>query len=359
MQLSQTAVDTLEEKLLSKVKWLSAALILSVSLCGCDGQVKPSETAEQNTVTFFAMDTAMDLTSYGDAQNLEQAKGRVAELESLFSVTDESGELYEVNHNGRAILSDDTLSLLSNGLELCRRTKGALDLSICPVVRVWGFTTGNYHVPDDSELSELLSHVDYTGISLNRDTKTVTLRHGMEIDFGSIAKGYTGDQLLKLFQESGITSALLNLGGNVQALGSKPDGSPWRVAVKNPTGDGILGVLSIEDRAVITSGGYERYFESGGQIYWHIIDPATGYPAQNGLISVTVVGESGVVCDGLSTALFVMGPEAAVGLWRASDDFEAVLVLEDGSVSITEGLESTFTLTGSYADVPLTVIRHD
>ena len=166
---------------------------------------------------------------------------------------------------------------------------------------------------------------------------------GVELDLGAVAKGYTGDQLMALLAREGIASAIVELGGNVQALGTKPDGSPWRVAVRDPAGDGSVGVVEVVDQAVVTSGGYERYFEEDGVRYWHIIDPATGWPARSGLASVTVVGESGLLCDGLSTALFVMGREGALEHWRQHRDFEAVLVSEDGSVTITAGLEGRFT----------------
>ena len=144
-------------------------------------------------------------------------------------------------------------------------------------------------------------------------------------------------------KQGGAASALLDLGGNIQAVGSKPDGSPWRVAIRDPAGDGNIGVVEVADQVVVTSGGYERYFEEDGVLYWHIIDPATGWPARSGLTSVTVVGESGLLCDGLSTALFVMGREGALEHWRQHRDFEAVLVSEDGSVTITAGLEGRFT----------------
>ena len=194
------------------------------------------------------------------------------------------------------------------------------------------------------EAQALLAHVDYTKIDFDRKQSAVTLPPDMEIDLGSVAKGYTGDQILSLLREADVTSALLNLGGNVQALGSKPDGSPWRIGVQNPLGDGYIGVLEVTDQAVITSGGYERYFVEDGKTYWHIIDPATGAPAHSGLISVTIIGGSGLMCDGLSTALFVMGLEDAAQFWRETGNFEAVFVTEDGQITITEGLTDRFSL---------------
>lgn len=318
----------------------------------------PSAGGSPNETILFAMDTVMKLTVYGDEALLTAAEARINELEDKLSVTNENSEIYAVNHNGSGALSGDTADLLSKALDLCRRTQGALDLSIYPVVRAWGFTTGEYCVPGNDVLSKLLTHVDYTRIAFDEKAGQVSLEPGMEIDLGSVAKGYTGDQLVSLFQQAGVTSALVNLGGNIQALGSKPDGSPWRIAVQDPLGDGYIGVLDVVDQAVITSGGYERYFEEDGQTYWHIIDPATGAPARSGLISVTIVGDSGLLCDGLSTALFVKGYEGAVDFWREAGDFEMVLVLEDGQIALTEGLEDQFSLADPSAEEVL-VIRHD
>lgn len=318
-----------------------------------------AEETRAYSSTIFAMDTVMDLTVYGDAAVMDRMEERIFRLESLFSVTDADSELYTLNHTGSCFLSEETGDLLLRALTLCERTNGALDISIYPVVQAWGFTTGSYQVPSDQTISELLGRVDYTKVQYDSADRTAQLPEGMEIDFGSIAKGYTGDCLVALLKENGVASALLNLGGNVQALGSKPDGSAWRIAVQAPDGDGYIGVLELTDQAAITSGGYERYFEQDGTVYWHIIDPATGKPARSGLVSVTVVGESGALCDGLSTSLFVMGLEDAAALWRASNDFEAVFVDEDGNVTITEGLEDCFTLSDAWAEAGFTVLRRD
>ncbi len=293
--------------------------------------------------TFFAMDTVMTLRLYqgGDGSLLDRAEARVRELEGLWSVTDGASEISTLNHDGSAELSPETADLLRTALDMCRRTDGALDISTYPVLRAWGFTTGEYSVPGGEAIAALLPLVDYGRVAL--EAGAAALPPGMEIDLGSVAKGYTGDALAALLKQGGAASALLDLGGNIQAVGSKPDGSPWRVAIRDPAGDGHIGVVEVADQVVVTSGGYERYFEEDGVLYWHIIDPATGWPARSGLTSVTVVGESGLLCDGLSTALFVMGREGALEHWRQHRDFEAVLVSEDGSVTITAGLEGRFT----------------
>lgn len=336
------------------MKRFLACLLACLLLTGCaGGQSSPDAAA----LTVFAMDTVMELTAYGaDEDVMQRAQQRILELEGLLSVTDADSEIYALNQTGTAALSADTAALLERGLALCARTDGALDLSIYPVLCAWGFTTGSYQIPDAQTLSALLERVDHRQIVLSDGEAAIPA--GMQVDLGSVAKGYTGDQVAQLLRDSGVTSALLNLGGNVQAVGGKPDGSDWRVAIQDPESSGYLGVLSLRDQAAITSGGYERYFVGeDGQTYWHILDPATGAPAHSGLISVTVVGESGTTCDALSTALFVMGLDRAAELWRDGRDFEAVFVSEDGSVAMTAGLVGHFSLAQEYADRPLTVIE--
>lgn len=315
---------------------LSLCLSL-VLLAGC--APAPAQAAPAAERTFFAMDTVMTLRLYqgGDEALLDQAEDQTRELEALWSVTDENSEIYALNHGGSAAgLSPETADLLDTALGMCERTDGALDISIYPVLRAWGFTTGEYAVPDDETLAVLLSHVDYTQV-LQEGTSAI-LPDGMEIDLGSVAKGSAGWRLAHLLKKNGVTSATLDLGGNIQTVGAKPDGSPWRIGIRNPDGDGNLGVVEVTDKAVVTSGGYERYFEQDGVRYWHILDPKTGKPARNGLASVTVVGENGVLCDALSTALFVMGKEKAIAFWLNNVfdlHFGLILVEEDGFITYT------------------------
>lgn len=336
-----------------KKYFISAMLSALLFLTGCSAESSP----EPVQGTFFAMDTVMDFTIYGESGLIDQSESLIASLESLVSVTDTGSELYAINQTGSGTLTGKASSLMEQALEICRRTDGALDLSIYPIVRAWGFTTGSYQVPDEAEIQALLPLVDYRKIQYDAATGTVTLPEGMEIDLGSVAKGYAGQLVAQMLREHGVQSALLNLGGNVQTVGTKPDGSPWQIGIKDPQGEDAMMVLSVEDQAVVTSGGYERYFEQDGQTYWHIMDPSTGHPADSGLISVTIVGDEGVVCDGLSTALFVMGLEKAADLWAQSGDFEAVFVTASGEVYITEGLRDRFALTEQYADTPVSVIE--
>lgn len=305
---------------------------------------------------FFAMDTLFSLRVYGaqGEEALKQCETKVRELESLLSVTRQDSDVWRLNaSDGQNIegipVSADTYSLLSSAISLGTETEGALDITLYPVLREWGFTTGEYRIPEAERIQTLLQKVDYQSILLKSSMSegeqgAVYVQEGVEIDLGAVAKGYTGDCLLGILRDMGVTSAMLDLGGNVQTLGAKPDGSPWRIAVRNPFDRAKeLGVLEITDKVVITSGSYERYFTGeDGRDYWHILDPADGYPADHGLVSVTVVGDSGVRCDGLSTALFVMGRDRAVDFYQRQQDFEMLLVTEEGGLQITEDLMDCF-----------------
>lgn len=319
----------------------SALLILSMLLTGCAPKAAPHEQR------FMAMDTYMHFTVYGDSTAAVRAQEELLYLDRLLSVTDEGSEVYAVNHRTAQTqdLSPELTALLEQALILARQTGGSFDPTIYPVVRAWGFTTSSYRVPEADELAALLPLVGHEKVVLHGHS--LALPADMQLDFGGIAKGWAGDRAAQLLRGCGVTSAILRLGGNIHTIGTKPDGSLWNIGIEDPDTGGTLGTLSVADLAVITSGSYQRNFTWDGGFYHHIIDPSTGYPADSGLTSVTVVGEHGTRCDALSTALFVMGLESASQFWREQGDFEAVFVSESGTVSITAGLEDSFTLSPS------------
>lgn len=323
-------------------------LLTALLLTGCGGSSTPSpEPAAEHSVEFFAMDTYMSFRFYGgDASMEKQLSSFVTDMEKELSVVREDSAVSELNRSGSVQLSDAGADLLRQTLSLCAETDGALDISVYPVVRAWGFTSakpaeGSSRIPARDTLAALLEKVDYRQIRL--EGNRVFLPEGMEIDLGAVAKGYAGGAMAVMLKDAGVESALLALGGNIQAVGCKPDGSPWRVGIQSPDKDGLLGVLSVSDRAVVTSGGYERFFtDDDGNIWWHIMDPGTGFPAKSGLLSVTITGENGLACDALSTALFVMGPDDAVRYWQSHRDFEMVLATEDGRLLLTPGAAEIF-----------------
>ena len=322
-----------------------AALLLAGVLSGCSA---PSEEMQQPVErSLFAMNTYMTFTVYGeDAQAaLQEAEECIQQVEGLWSVTDEDSEIYQANHSGGqpVTVSEETAEIISFALELAQRTGGALDPTIYPVLTAWGFTTNSKQVPSQQQIAQLLEQVGYDRIRLNGTELTVP--DGMELDLGAVGKGYTADLVTEILRRHGVTSALISLGGNIQAIGSRPDGSDWRLGIRAPWESGNLGVLTVSDAAVVTSGGYENYFDDEqGNIYWHILDPSTGYPADSGLQSVTIVGREGKMCDALSTALFVMGAQSAEQYWRENGGFEMLLVTDSGEILITEGIAENFTL---------------
>ena len=318
----------------------SLFICICVFLCGC-------YYPQKRSATFFAMDTVMEISLYGEEKLLGGCKDVIYDLEKKLSVTDDKSDVYILNSNGRHTFDEDTLGLILRAIELCDLTGGAVDVTVYPLVKAWGFTTGEHRVPENGEISSLLSSVGYKKVIVSGSE--VSLQSGMAIDLGAIAKGYASDKIVEYLKDNGVKSAIINLGGNVYALGKKPDGSPWRVAVENPFGGGYIGILSVEDKCVITSGSYERFFTEGGKTYCHIIDPSTGYPADNGLVSVSVICSDGTFSDALSTALFVMGKERAIEFYKTHVGFDVILVEADGSITISEGIENTFERS---ADIP-------
>ena len=331
-------------------------LVMGASLpAGCQ-RTKTPEPVKGST---FAMDTIMSFTLYSEDEISGQGvltglTSLLGSLDSVLSATREDSDIARVNRSGGqpVEVSSWTGDLLSQTLALCELTGGALDITAYPAIKAWGFTTGEHRVPSSGELAELAADIDYAAVQVEKNT--VALPAGMELDLGAAAKGYAGDLLARNIRDNGISSALLDLGqSTIAAVGRKPDGSPWRVGVQDPNGDGYFAVIELADMAMGTSGGYQRYFEQDGVAYWHILNPKTAAPARSGLISVTVVSPSALVCDGLSTALFVMGLEEGARFWREHSelDFEAVFMTEDGSIYRTAGLTGSFFPTEGYEEV--------
>lgn len=343
------------------MKKMIFCMIMAGLLCftAC-GKKTDSFKNEPQSKSFFAMDTYMTITAYGENAEtaLNQAEERVTELEKMWSVTDENSEIYAVNHSGGATvaISDETAELLDFSLDISKVTDGALECTMYPILTEWGFTTSDYKIPNDEKISALLKNTGYEKVQL--DGNSVAIPENMQIDLGAVGKGYTGDLITEVLKENGIDSALLDLGGNIQTIGTKPDGTDWKLGLRSPFDEGSFATLEVSDCAVITSGGYERYFiGDDGETYWHILDPSTGKPAHSGLVSVTIVGKEGRLCDALSTSLFVMGLDKATKLWKQRDDFEMVLVTEDGKIYLTEGMENEFDLNEMYGNLQVEVIR--
>ena len=315
-------------------------LLLLVALMGC-----ASRPPESVRVTIFAMDTVMILTIYGDmaGEATQQAEEELRRLEQLFSVTLPESDIARANSAAgeTTYIAAQTAEVLALALGFWEETGGSFSPGLYTLSRAWGFTTGENRVPGKYELTALLENVYVAGIRL--DGYALALPPGTELDLGAIAKGYAGDRLAEILAGLGVEAAILSLGGDVVAFGGRPDGLPWRVAIRDPQGDGFLGVVEARDQMVSTSGSNERWFVADdGGIYHHILDPWTGRPVENELVSVTVVASSGVRSDAISTALFVMGLEEGIAFTARTPDIEAVFLTQDGRIYATGGLEGVF-----------------
>lgn len=330
-------------------------VILSVVFLGlCIGcflqyQKKPKETS--CTKQLFAMDTFMTFTAVGKESEtaVDAAIEEVKRLETLLSCEKKESEIFYLNKNKEGKVSKETEVLLEKSLKFYRETEGLFDITIYPLMELWGFPSRNYKVPSNGELLETLSLVDASKIQLKEGR--VTLGEGQKIDLGGIAKGYTAERIMELYQEYNVSCGYVSLGGNVQTKNRKSDGSLWRIGIQHPkkSQGELIAVVEVESKAVVTSGGYERYFEQGGKVYSHIIDPKTGYPEEGNLSSVTVISEDGILADALSTSLYLMGEEKAKDYWRQHrEEFEMVLIDTQEKIQITQGLLGVFQTEENY-----------
>lgn len=321
-------------------RWLFPLVLLALMLTACARQPDYDET------TFFAMDTVMALRLYGahDAQ-AKAVVQQINTLEKLLSVTLDDSEVARLNAGEALTPSAELRTLLEKTCALSAQTQGCLDPTVYPIVRLWGFTGGDYRVPTQQEITAALSHVGVQHIHAEGDT--VSLDAGTQLDFGAVAKGYAAE--LCAAQLAG-TSGILTLGGNVQTVGQKPDGTAWHIGITDPTQpeESIATLALTGTHAIVTSGEYQRFFEEDGIRYSHIMDPKTGASIQNTLASVTVVADSGFLADGLSTALYVMGLDEATRFWKSRADFEVIFITDQGELYVSEGLEDAFSCQTPY-----------
>lgn len=330
--------------------------------------------AQSATIAFEAMDTLVTISSTGKSADKANslAKAEIDRIERLISTTRPESDIYRINSASSfpVSISGETASLVLYSRNLADMTDGALNPALYPSTRLWGFTTGEYKVPADEEIEEALLKTDWRKIRIEFEDKTdetleekqfrhaksalIFLEEGMKLDLGAIGKGYAGDIAAETLRSNGIESAIINLGGNVQAVGAKNEAkgrnTAWRIGIKAPFPgqDNALAMAEIEDMAVVTSGGYERYFlGDDGTVYIHIFSSRTGRPISpedNSLASVTAVAKSGLYADCLSTALFAMGADKAELFWKEKQDFEYFAVFTDGSTYTSEGLKDKLTL---------------
>ncbi len=289
-------------------------LMLSLIIFACIFAFCSCESNKKIQKTEFCLDTLVSITSYGE--NAEAATeatiDEIKRIESVFSPFLPQSELYKINQNAHSgyEISDEMKTVLSEALRVCELTDGAFDITLKPFSDLWNIKSENPVVPDDKLIEEAKAKVGYENVELSGNVITFK-KEGMAIDLGGAAKGYAADRAAEILKSYGIKNAILDLGGNIYAIGKSEKGTPWRIGLQDPSKERgeFFKAIELRDSTCVTSGSYERYFEKNGKIYHHIIDRNTGYSADSGLISVSVIGKSSFEADMLSTAIFVMGEE--------------------------------------------------
>ena len=319
-----------KQEVMSLVRYFAVVILVFAAMVA----YSVSASRREETTSFFAMDTFMTVTAYGKNTKSEvyEASHRIMDLSELLDVTEPDSELSLYNHGASDFLSEEAEALLVAAELPSELTDGAFDVTLYSLMAAWGFYDGNYRVPDKAEIEALLA-----------EDKSI-------YDFGGIAKGYAADVAAEVMRRFKVRSALITLGGNIYAIGKNINGKPWRIAIQDPFDlEGFAGILSLKDTSTVTSGAYQRFFEQDGKTYHHILDPRTGYPADSGLASVTVVSKNSALADGLSTGLFVLGQDNALEIWRENKElFDLVLIADNGDITITAGLDGKFESKNDY-----------
>jgi len=325
---------------------LCLSLMLPLSACG-----ESKESQKQ----VFAMDTAMTIVAYGKNRDagIAAAESVIVSMDSMLDPENPASTIYAINHaqGQNVVIPGQVATMLSAAKTVYDQSEGALDLSIYPIVKRWGFVDQKYYVPTEEEIAMDLSRLCFDEMVLtsfpSSGSYSVAFPSYAEISFAAVAKGCASATALEAMRQTGVTSGIISMGGNVQTLGMQPDGSSWKVAVQDPNNPAsYLGVVSVGETAIVTSGPYQRNFSAmNGKVYHHIFNPKSGYPTSNSLRSVTILCEDGTMADCLSTAMCVMGTSKALNYWRTYGGFEMILVDNENHITCTKGLIEKFTLT--------------
>lgn len=353
---------------------LCTALVCPMLLfTGCQNAADTDTAAgkEPISISSIKLNTAVQITIYDsqDKSLLDDCLALCDKYELIFSRTDEESELYKLNHrisdsavsnqttetqptpyqiNGTTNtwhISEDLAALLSEGLSITKESDGAFDIAIAPLTSLWDFTAEDPKVPDDADIQNALPQCSSDGVTI--DGQDITLpSDDIQFDVGAIAKGYIADRLKDFLVKKGVNSAIINLGGNVLCIGSKPDGTPFKVGIQKPFADRneTEAVMDITGKSVVSSGIYERCFKQDGKLYHHILNPKTGYPYDNGLISVTIISDQSVDGDALSTTCFALGLDEGLK-FAEKKGVQAVFITEDYELHYTDGFQDEIKVT--------------
>ena len=328
---------------------LVLCLALCLPLCACTGEGK------SRTKRVSALGGLADITAYGKnaAAALPEAEAALTSVDAMVSTFDENSRIYAVNHaDGKAVVvTAQVASMIETARTVSKQTDGALDLTVYPLMDAWGFLSGSYTVPDEDTIAELLTHIGMNRVNLSADQESgdymLQLPADVQITLDCVARGAATNAAINAMRAKGVKSAVISMGGNVQTLGLKPDGSKWNIAIMDPNDrNAYIGYLPLGETAVVTSSPTELSFTQRGALYHHIMNPETGMPASTAIRSMTVVCADAQMADCLSTAMFVLGERKALQYWRDHHGFEMLIITQDGRITCTNGLYGAFTQTG-------------
>lgn len=339
----------------SKLILLTFLFLIPFVISSCTSSPHPRERGV-NPKSYLFLNSVLNvkiLDKNADKEKImKRVKSRLEEIEEKMSLNLPTSELNKINENAGikpVKVSDDTLSLIKTSLKYHKLSadnqNGAFDIRIGPLVKLWDIGGLNQKIPSYEEIISVLNKMK--GEVIIKENTVYLEDEGMILDLGGAAKGYATDEIVKILREEGVKSAIIDLGGNIYILGSKEDGSDFKVGIQDPTATRghYLGTVSLSDKSVVTSGTYERYFEDKGIRYHHILSTTTGYPADNNLVSVSVIGENSTLCDIMSTTLYLLGLEKGLEVAEKKDGLEAIFLTKTGDLYLTQGANSIFTLT--------------
>ncbi len=301
----------------------------------------------------YVLGTLVNLRAYGNKAEkaIDEAIEKLNNIDDKMSAFKENSEISKINFKAGIsyeAVSDETYFVVKKAIEYSSILEETFDPTIRPLVKLWSIGTKEEKVPEETEIMKKKKLVNYKDIILEENSKSIMLKQkGQALDVGGIAKGFAADEVQKVFLKHNIKSALIDLGGNIFALGSKENDIPWRIGIQNPfepRGE-FLGILSVRNKSVVTSGNYERYFMKEGKRFHHIIDPRTGYPSESKIISATIISDNSIDGDGLSTGIYILGVNKALSIIEEIEGIEAILVTRDKKVYMTSKIGSIFELT--------------
>lgn len=324
------------------------SIVSIFSFAACNRETKEDKIL---TRTELFMGTAIKVSLYdgGSEKVLDKVFDRVLELENLVSINKEGTEIDELNKNAgikSVKLSDDSKNIIEKGLYYSSLSSGGYDISIGSLVKLWSIGLPEAKIPTESEIKESLENINYKDVEINGN-EVFLKKKGMLLDLGSIAKGYAADEIAKILVNEGVEKAIIDLGGNIYALGKKSEESPWKIGVQNPFDDrgNIVGTLLTENKSVVTTGIYERFIEDGDKKYHHVLNPKTGYPYNTDIVGVTIIADKSIDADALSTLVFTMGIQNGIEFIENMENVDAIFITNNKNVYKTNGIKESFNVT--------------